>query len=103
LDIAHRRSIVDKANEGEMAIRNTSEGSASLGEPTHEPLGQRKRPEPGQFRLQVDRQAKASYQTHDAAEEAGLAIKRAHPILHVEVFDAVTGMTKVIELSKETT
>jgi hypothetical protein len=86
-----------------MADRNTSERLANLPDPAHEPLSQRKRPDPGQFRLQVDRQAKASYQTNEAAEGAGLAIKRAHPILHVEVFDAVTGLTKVIELSKETT
>jgi hypothetical protein len=86
-----------------MAVRNTSKESNSLDDPTHEPLGQRKRPEPGQFRLQVDRQIKGSYQTNEAAEEVGLAIKRAHPIVHVEVFDAVTGVTKVIELSKETT
>ena len=52
---------------------------------------------------QVDRQTKASYETNEAAEEAGLAIKKRHPILHVEVFDAVAGVSKVIELLKETT
>jgi hypothetical protein len=54
----------------------------------------------GQFRLQVDRQAKASYATNEAAEQAGLAIKKGHPFLHVEVFDTVAGVSKVIELGK---
>ena len=86
-----------------MAVRNTSEGSTNLDDPAHEPLGRRKRPEHGRFHLQVDRQTKASYETNDAAEEAGLAIKKRHPILLVEVFDAVTGGSKVIELLTETT
>jgi len=86
-----------------MAVRNTGEETANLDEPAHEHLGRRKRPEQGRFHLQVDRQTKASYETNEAAEEAGKAIKKKHPILHVEVFDAVTGVTTVIELLKETT
>jgi hypothetical protein len=73
---------------------------ANMDEPAQESFGQRKRPELGQFRLQVDRQTKASYETNEAAEEAGLAIKKGHPILHVEVFDAAAGVSKVIELAK---
>jgi hypothetical protein len=73
---------------------------ANLDEPAQESFGQRKRPELGQFRLQVDRQTKASYETNEAAEEAGLAIKKGHPILHVEVFDVAAGVSKVIELAK---
>jgi hypothetical protein len=72
----------------------------NLDEPAPESFGQRKRPEQGQFRLQVDRQTKASYETNEAAEEAGLAIKKGHPILHVEVYDAAAGVSKVIELAK---
>jgi hypothetical protein len=86
-----------------MAVRNTSEGMANLDHPAHEHLGRRKRPEQGRFHLKVDRQTKASYETNEAAEEAGLAIKNRHPILHVEVFDAVTGVRKIIELLTETT
>jgi hypothetical protein len=48
-----------------------------------EAFGQRKSPENGRFQLQVDRQTKASYPSREAAEEAGLAIKRGFPILHV--------------------
>jgi hypothetical protein len=74
-----------------------TKGSINSEEPPTEPLGQRKRPEKGQYRLQVDRQTKASYVTYEAAEEAGRAIKQAHPILLVGVYDAVTGESKVIE------
>ena len=49
---------------------------------------QRKRPDSGRFRLQVDRQTKESYTTYEAAEAAGLAIKKAYPILQVAVYDA---------------
>jgi hypothetical protein len=53
-----------------------------------------------QFRLQVDRQTKASYPTLEAAKAAGLAIKQNHPILHVAVCDVEAGVNKVIELPK---
>lgn len=67
-------------------------------EPAPEIFGQRKKPESGQFRLQVDRQIKASYATREAAEEAGFAIKKAYPLLQVAVDDAAEGVTKIIEL-----
>src|SRR5436305_1327698 len=52
--------------------RLTGDGS---GDPADEqPPGQRRRPDDGQFRLQVDRQTKSSYTTYEAAEAAGLAI-----------------------------
>ena len=40
------------------------------------------------YRLQVDRQTKTSYPTHDAAETAGAAIKKAHPLVQVTIYDA---------------
>lgn len=67
-------------------------------EPAQHPIGQGKRPEIGQFRLQVDRQTKASYLTYEAAEKAGLAIKQGHPIVQVAVYDAGEGINKIIEL-----
>ena len=75
----------------------------TLGRPDHEEpapefFEQRKRPENGQFRLQVDRQTKASYTTREAAEAAGLAIKKTYPILQVVVHDAAEGVHKTIEL-----
>ncbi len=67
-------------------------------EPVQDPVTQRKRPESGRFRLQVDRQTKESYATYEAAEAVGLAIKKNHPILQVAVYDGVDGVTKMIEL-----
>jgi hypothetical protein len=69
-------------------------------EPALRPLGQGKQPDKGQFRLQVDRQTKTSYATFEAAQEAALAIKKAHPTLRVAVYDAVEGVNKLIELPK---
>lgn len=46
------------------------------------------RPALGRFRLQVDRQTKATYASMDEAETAGKAIKKAHPIVQVSVYDA---------------
>jgi hypothetical protein len=63
-----------------------------------EPVTQRKRVDGGRFRLQVDRQTKASYATNEAAEKAGLVIKKKHPILQVAVYDGVEGVNKIIEL-----
>jgi hypothetical protein len=63
-------------------------------------FGHRKKPESGRFCLQVDRQTKASYTTLKAAEEAGLAIKKAYPFLRVAVHDATEGVNKIIELPR---
>jgi hypothetical protein len=59
------------------------------------PLSQAKRPE-GRFLLQVDRQTKQSYASPEAAEKAGLAIKTAHPVVQVAVYDSVEQVSKVI-------
>jgi hypothetical protein len=69
-------------------------------EPAEEPFSQRRKPEVGQFRLQVDRQTKASFTTFEAAEEAGLEIKKGHPIVRVAVYDTVECMNRIIELPK---
>ena len=84
-----------------MAIRATAKTkrAAASEESAPESLGQRGRPEMGQFRLQVDRQTKSSYETYEAAEKAGLVIKKGHPILYVTVYDAVEGSNKIIELA----
>ena len=46
------------------------------------------RPVLGRFRLQVDRQTKATYASMDEAQTAGKAIKKAHPVVQVSVYDA---------------
>jgi len=58
---------------------------------------QRKRPDSGRFRLQVDRQTKGSYATYEAAEAAGMAIKKDYPMLEVAVYDSVESVNKIIE------
>jgi hypothetical protein len=86
---------------GDMAARQkTITMVPDADEPVLAVVGQGKRPESGQFRLQVDRQTKASYLTYEAAEQAGLAIKQGHPILQVAVYDAVGGVNKILELPK---
>ena len=55
-------------------------------------------PEVGRFLLQVDRQTKRSYETAEAAETAGMVIKKGHPIVRVSVYDSVETANKIIEL-----
>jgi hypothetical protein len=52
----------------------------------------------GRFRLQVDRQTKASYATLEAAEAAGLAIKKDYPVVHVGVYDHLEDVNKIIQI-----
>ena len=40
------------------------------------------------YRMQVDRQTKASFSSKAEAEKAGAAIKKAHPTVHVSIYDA---------------
>jgi hypothetical protein len=61
-------------------------------------VSQRKRPEQGQFRLQVDRQTKGAYATSEAAEAVGMAIKKEYPVVQVTVYDVVKSTNKIIEL-----
>jgi hypothetical protein len=61
-----------------------------------ETFSQSKRPPTGRFLLQVDRQTKEYYATTEAAEKAGLAIKTAHPVVQVAVYDSVEFVNKVI-------
>ena len=63
-----------------------------------EPFGQKRRPEKGPFRLQVDRQTKDSFASYEEAEAAGLAIKKRHPVVQVSVYDTVKSENKIIEL-----
>ena len=62
-----------------------------------EVFSQRKRPETGRYLLQVDRQTKGSYQTSEAAQSAGLAIKTGHPIVQVSVYDSVESTNTMVE------
>ena len=59
---------------------------------------QRKRPEVGRYLLQVDRQTKGSYGTAQAAEAAGILIKKNYPKVQVSVYDSVDTANKLIDL-----
>lgn len=80
------------------STRTLTKATTDTAGPPPELSSQRKRPERGPFCLQVDRQTKASYATYEAAEKAGLVVKKGHPILHVEVWDIVGGVNKVVDL-----
>jgi hypothetical protein len=67
-------------------------------EPAQDQSSSANRPDNGRFRLQVDRQTKDSYTTYEAAEAAGLAIKKEYPILQVAVYDGAEGVRKIIEI-----
>ena len=79
------------ARDVKLKAKTTNEAPESM----PEALSQRKRPD-GRFLLQVDRQTKESYATTEEAEKAGLAIKTAHPIVQVAVYDSVEFVNKVI-------
>ena len=55
-----------------------------------------KRPAMERYRLQVDRQTKASFPTQALAEKAGSTIKKAHPQVHVSIYDAEDSKTTVL-------
>lgn len=58
-------------------------------------VDQRKQAEQ-RYRLQVDRQTKRSFDSLEAAAEAGTVIKRAHPIVQVSIYDALDCVNQLI-------
>ena len=60
-------------------------------------VDQRKQAEQ-RYRLQVDRQTKRSFETLEAAAEAGTVIKRAHRIVQVSIYDAIDCVNHLIGL-----
>ena len=59
---------------------------------------QRAKKEAGNYRLQVDRQTKAFYMTEEAAEAAGMVIKKGHPVVQVSIYNSAEGINRIIEL-----
>jgi hypothetical protein len=92
---ARLRNIMSVVLRGKTVIKGPD-----LEEPAQELFSQRRKPEMGQFRLQVDRQTKATFSTYEAAEEAGTKIKKGHPVVRVAVYDAVECSNSIIELPK---
>ena len=83
-----------------MATTRQGTKTITMAPEAEELVTQRKRPDGGRFRLQVDRQTKESYTTYEAAEAAGMAIKKAYPVLQVPVYDGVDNVSKILELPK---
>ena len=81
-----------------MKLREAADPAPEPDQPVVNPNSQRKRPESGRYLLQVDRQTKGSYQTTEAAEAAGLAIKTGHPIVQVSIYDSVECQNRLVEL-----
>lgn len=73
-----------------MATRLTRKNEAA-------PLPSQHKPAEARFRLQVDGQTKATYATLEAAEAAGLVIKKRHPIVHVAVHDHLEHLDRIIQ------
>jgi hypothetical protein len=46
------------------------------------------------------RQTKASFSTYEAAEAAGLVIKKNFPVVRVAIYDSVTSTNKILEPTK---
>ena len=55
-----------------------------------------RRPAMERYRLQVDRQMKASFTTFEEAEKRGKAIKKSHPVVQVTVYDIDEHETKIV-------
>ena len=83
-----------------MATTRQGAKTITMAPEAKELVTQRRRPDGGRFRLQVDRQTKESYTTYEAAEAAGMAIKKAYPVLQVAVYDGVDNVSKILELPK---
>ena len=80
-----------------MATTRQGTKTITMAPEAEELVTQRKRPDSGRFRLQVDGQTKGSYATYEAAEAAGMAIKKDYPMLEVGVYDSVESVHKIIE------
>jgi hypothetical protein len=91
----HAHLFEVRIEEDQMTARLTKKTEHENTAP--ESPSQRKQLE-GRFRLQVDRQTKSTYATFEAAEAAGMAIKKNHPLVHVGVYDHLESVNKVIQL-----
>ena len=79
------------ASRPEIKVKKSEPDDAAQEAPS-----QKVKKEAGNYRLQVDRQTKASYTALAAAEAAGEVIKAAHPIVQVSIYDSVDCFNKLI-------
>jgi hypothetical protein len=66
------------------------------GEAVSPPVNQARMPL-NRFRLQVDRQIKATFTEMADAEKVGRDIKKAHPIVQVSIYDSQEGNQTVLD------
>jgi hypothetical protein len=59
---------------------------------------QKKKHDTGRYWLQVDRQTKGSFATVEAAEAAGLAIKKKFSQVQVAIYDRQESSNRILEL-----
>lgn len=59
---------------------------------------QKKKHDTGRYWLQVDRQTKGSFATVEAAEAAGLAIKKRFSQVQVAIYDRQESSNRILEL-----
>lgn len=83
------------ASRPEIKVKKPLQDEAQQAKPSQHP-----QKEIGNYRLQVDRQTKAFYTTEEAAETAGLVIKKGHPVVQVSIYNAAEGVNRIIELPK---
>jgi hypothetical protein len=79
-----------------MGTKSTASTASVLPEGPAPDLPRPQKQPDGRFRLQVDRQTKASYASYEDAEQAALAIKKGHPVVLVAICDVVEGVNTVI-------
>ncbi|MGE3989212.1 hypothetical protein [Pseudorhodoplanes sp.] len=63
-----------------------------------EPQSQKRRPEAGRYRLQVDRQTKSTHATFEAAQAQGLIIKKKFAQVQVAIYDTQASANTILEL-----
>jgi hypothetical protein len=99
----HVRPPVPRQCKGDHDMASRPEIKVKKSEPdetVQEAPNQKAKKEAGNYRLQVDRQTKAFYMTEEAAETAGLVIKKGHPVVQVSIYNSAEGVNKIIELPK---
>src|SRR5215212_5661128 len=89
-----QRRFTEMASRPEIKVNKP----APAEEAAQEAPNQKAKKEVGNYRLQVDRQTKAFYLTEEAAEAAGLVIKKGHPVVQVSIYNSAEGVNKIIEL-----
>ena len=77
------------------AVRN--QGASRNNDEVAESRAGQGRPVLHRYRIQVDRQTKSSFDDKAAAEKIAKAIKKAHPVVQVAIYDAESNERALID------